>query len=206
MRLRRATVNRFIFALIFMLISYAVVHLAPAETQQTKETLGDAISPTSTTSPIPTIRETQLNDVPPGSPAIVTHVVDGDTITVQINSAKEKVRLIGVNTPETVDPRRPVQCYGKEASAYTKSLLTDKTVYLEADESQSDRDKYNRLLRYVWLDAQTNVNKQFVAEGYAYEYTYNLPYKYQAEFKAAEKEAKDAGKGLWAEDACNGRK
>jgi len=136
----------------------------------------------------------------------VNRVIDGDTIEVILNGQKKKVRLIGINTPETVDPRRPVQCFGKEASNYAKQLLTGKTVYLESDPTQGDLDKYKRLLRYVWLDGETNVNKAMIADGYAYEYTYNTPYKYQVEFKAAQKEAEDANRGLWSPTACAGKK
>lgn len=132
----------------------------------------------------------------------VTRIVDGDTIVVLVGGGvSEKVRLIGVDTPETVDPRKPVQCFGKEASAFARSLLENKTVRLEADASQGDRDKYGRLLRYVYQGV-TLVNIAIIREGYGHEYTYRLPYKYQAEFKNAERTARDAQKGLWAQGAC----
>lgn len=133
----------------------------------------------------------------------VTHVIDGDTIQVVIDNKKETLRLIGIDTPETVDPRKPVQCFGKEASAKAKSLLSGKSVRLEADPTQGERDKYQRLLRYVFLENGTNFNKLMIAEGYAHEYTYNTPYKYQVEFKQAQKEAEANKRGLWADDACS---
>lgn len=133
----------------------------------------------------------------------VTRVVDGDTIVVLINDVSEKVRLIGVDTPETVDPRKTVQCFGKEASAFTKSLLLNKIVRLEADVSQGDRDKYGRLLRYVFLEDGTLVNKEIIAKGYGHEYTYRLPYKYQDEFKTAQRTARESQKGLWAQGVCS---
>lgn len=132
---------------------------------------------------------------------VVTRVVDGDTIVVTTPGKTEKVRLIGVDTPETVDPRKPVQCFGKEASDFTKSLLTNKSVRLDADPSQNDRDKYGRLLRYVFL-AGVNVNEKIIAEGYGHEYTYRIPYKYQTEFKNAERLARESKKGLWADGIC----
>jgi micrococcal nuclease len=132
-------------------------------------------------------------------------VVDGDTIDVLMNGEKFRVRLIGINTPESVDPRRPVQCFGKEASSKAKEILNGKSVFLEADPTQTDRDKYDRLLRYVFLEDGTNFNKFMVSEGYAYEYTYDVPYKYQKEFKAAQKAAESLKKGLWAEDTCGGK-
>lgn len=133
--------------------------------------------------------------------SVVTRVVDGDTIVVTTPGKTEKVRLIGVDTPETVDSRRPVQCFGKEASDFTKSLLTSKSVRLEADPTQSDRDKYGRLLRYVFLN-DVLVNKKIIAEGYGHEYTYHIPYQYQTAFKNAERTARESRKGLWADNAC----
>ena len=132
---------------------------------------------------------------------VVTYVIDGDTIVVTKPGKTEKVRLIGVDTPETVDPRKPVQCFGKEASAFPKSLLTGKSVRLERDPTQDDRDKYGRLLRYVYL-GDTLVNEKIIAEGYGYEYTYHIPYLHQAEFKNAELLAQESKKGLWADGVC----
>jgi micrococcal nuclease len=132
----------------------------------------------------------------------VVKVIDGDTVNVNINGTTETVRLIGINTPETVDPRKPVECFGVEASNRAKELLTGKKVILEADSTQGERDKYQRLLRYIWLEDGTFFNKKMISDGYANEYTYNMPYKYQVEFKKAEAEAKALKKGLWADDAC----
>jgi micrococcal nuclease len=132
----------------------------------------------------------------------VTKVVDGDTIDVEIDGKVERVRLIGIDTPETVDPRKPVECFGKEASDRAKKVLGGQSVKLEADATQDERDKYGRLLRYVFLADGTNFNEQMIRDGYAHEYTYHLPYKYQTEFKTAEKEAKAAKRGLWADGAC----
>ncbi len=132
----------------------------------------------------------------------IIKVVDGDTISVSMNGKTETLRLIGINTPETVDPRKPVECFGKEASNKAKSILEGQSVRLEADPSQGERDKYNRLLRYVFLLDGTFFNKSMIQQGYAYEYTYNTPYKYQADFKTAELEARTAKRGLWADNAC----
>lgn len=132
----------------------------------------------------------------------VTKVVDGDTIHIDINGKSEAVRLIGINTPETVDPRRPVECFGRQASNKAKELLEGKKVRIETESSQGERDKYGRLLGYVTLEDGLFFNEYMVEEGYAYEYTYHLPYKYQAQFKAAQKEAQTQGKGLWAPGVC----
>ncbi len=75
-------------------------------------------------------------------------------------------------------------------------------VRLEADPSQTDRDKYNRLLRFVFLDDGTHINKLLIEQGFAHEYTYNVPYKYQSEFQASEKSAQELGVGLWSKEAC----
>lgn len=134
----------------------------------------------------------------------VIKVVDGDTLSVDINGKIEKLRLIGMDTPETVDPRKPVQCFGKEASNKAKELLDGKRVRLESDPTQDDRDKYDRLLRYVILEDGTNFNEMMIREGYAHEYTYKDPYKYWLDFKNAEKEARTNQRGLWAENTCDG--
>lgn len=135
---------------------------------------------------------------------LVSSVVDGDTIKVNINGTTETLRLIGIDTPEVVDPRKPVQCFGVEASNKAKELLSGKSVRLEADPTQGERDTYGRLLRYVFTSDGTNFNKLMIQEGYAFEYTYNLPYKYQTEFNQAESYARTNKLGLWADDTCAG--
>jgi micrococcal nuclease len=136
----------------------------------------------------------------------VVKVVDGDTLDVNIDGEIERLRLIGIDTPETVDPRKSVQCFGKEASNKAKELLSGQLVALEADESQGERDKYKRLLRYVFLSDGTNFNQYMISEGFAHEYTYNEPYKYQTEFKQAEIDARNNNKGLWSPETCSGNK
>lgn len=149
-------------------------------------------------------KETSIeeNKIERFGPYKVLKVVDGDTLTLDVNGQSIVVRLIGVNTPETVDPRKLVECFGKEALQKAHELLDGKHVYIEKDSSQGEYDKYNRTLAYVFLEDGTHFNKQMIEDGYAHEYTYNLPYKYQVEFKNAEKGAREAGRGLWAPDAC----
>ena len=160
---------------------------------------------------VPEISATSpLNDAEKYYP--VTKVVDGDTIAVEMGGKSETVRLIGLDTPETVDPRKPVQCFGEEASKKAKEILTGRRVRIEMDASQGSptsaeasagtRDKYGRLLAYIFLEDGTLFNKLMIAEGFGHEYTYNLPYKYQKEFKEAEKTARENKKGLWADFAC----
>lgn len=130
--------------------------------------------------------------------AQVLKVIDGDTIRVLINNKEDTVRLIGIDSPEIVDERKPVQCFGKESSGKAKEVLNGKAIILESDSTQSDRDEYGRLLRYVFLDS-LNFNKLMISEGYAREYTFKgRSYKYQAEFVRMEKEARESKKGLWS--------
>lgn len=135
----------------------------------------------------------------------VTDVVDGDTLKINMAGTVETLRLIGIDTPETVDPRKPVQCFGTEASSRAKVLLSGQRVRIEADSTQDTRDKYGRLLVYVYRDDGLFFNKAMVADGYAYEYTYDKAYKYQAEFKTAQLAAQNTGKGLWSPSTCNGK-
>lgn len=135
----------------------------------------------------------------------VTKHVDGDTVYVKINGQEYKLRLIGVNTPETKHPQKGVEYYGKEASNYTKSKLLGKTVYLEKDVSETD--KYGRLLRYIWLEPPTKLTKEeiktkmfnaiLVANGYAQVATYPPDVKYQDYFLEFEREARSKNIGLW---------
>ncbi len=132
----------------------------------------------------------------------VIKVVDGDTIAVDIDGVNTTIRMIGIDTPEVVDPRKPVQCFGQEASNKTKSILSNQMVGIELDASQGKYDKYNRLLAYVFLEDGINFNEYMIKEGYAYEYTYSLPYKYQSAFKSAQQYAEENKKGLWADGVC----
>ncbi|MDO8657601.1 MAG: thermonuclease family protein [Candidatus Levybacteria bacterium] len=125
----------------------------------------------------------------------VTKVIDGDTIEVDLGNGNIKtVRYIGIDTPETVDPRKSVQCFGKEASAKNKELVGGGAVGLEKDISETD--KYGRLLRYVYM-GDLLINQFLVAEGYAYSSSYPPDIKYQDKFKVAEQQAKASNKGLW---------
>ena len=126
---------------------------------------------------------------------LVKRVVDGDTI--QLDSG-QKVRYIGVNTPESVDPRKAVQCFGKEASKKNAELVAGKLVRLVKDVSNTD--KYGRLLRYVYLEDGTFVNESLVREGYAEVMTIPPNVAKSKLFRDAAKEARAAKLGLWS--AC----
>lgn len=144
-------------------------------------------SPTPTTTPI-TGQENQQKQT---EGFLVTRVIDGDTIEIE---GGQRVRYIGIDTPETVDPRKPVQCFGVEASNKNKELVSGKRVRLEKDVSETD--KYGRLLRYVYI-GDTFVNLELVKQGYAYSYSYPPDIKYQNQFTDAQRLAREQKKGLW---------
>ena len=137
-----------------------------------------------------------------GANATVVRVVDGDTVQVDIDGQREKLRLIGIDTPETVKPDTPVQCYGPEASAFTKQLLPEGTaVRIERDVEA--RDDYGRLLGYVYrADDGLFVNLEIVAQGYASLLTFPPNVAHVDEFVAAARAAERANLGLWS--ACSG--
>ncbi len=130
---------------------------------------------------------------------VVKHV-DGDTVHVAIPNPPEgiqpyeKIRMIGVDTPETVHPNKQVEYFGKEASNFTKSRLLNKTVYLAFDWNL--RDKYNRLLAYIFLPDGSCHNADIVREGYGHAYT-RFPFQFLEEFRALERYVRENMRGLW---------
>lgn len=146
-------------------------------------------------SPIPTVQVTPAALGVAGEQAVVKKVIDGDTIELEND---EKVRYIGIDTPETVDPRRPVGCFGKEASEENRKLVEGKTVYLVKDVSETD--KFGRLLRYVYLSQENGalfINDYLVRQGFAKTSTYPPDIKFTTEFLDAEREAGANNRGLW---------
>lgn len=137
------------------------------------------------------------NQLPDAGYYKVRYVYDGDTIAVDMSGGSEKVRLIGVDTPETHDPDVPVQCYGPEASNYTKVNLLDREVRLETDPTNQNRDRYNRLLRYVYLKDGTLWNQRLITEGFGFAYL-RYPFTKLENFKETENQAKNLNKGLWS--------
>lgn len=135
----------------------------------------------------------------------VDRVVDGDTIKVTVDGDQVSVRLIGINTPETVKSDSPVECYGPESSAFAESLLDGQPITLEFDATQGYYDQYDRLLAYVWRvqpDGSLRLfNEEAVAGGFAYERQYtDTPYAWKDALAAAQRGAQDAERGLWG--AC----
>lgn len=137
-----------------------------------------------------------VNTTNPGLYHVVSYS-DGDTITVDMNGKKEEIRFIGVDTPETHDPRKNVQCGGPEASAYTKQRISAYgKVRLQSDVLSTNRDRYDRLLRYVYLPDGTLMNENLIQNGFGFAYTY-FPFSKSALFTKDEAAAKQAKKGLW---------
>ena len=129
----------------------------------------------------------------------VVKVVDGDTIHVQVGGAREKVRYIGIDTPETKDPRKPVQCFGQRAAQFNERLVAGERVRLVRD--VEERDRYGRLLAYVFRDHDALfVNAELARLGYAQPLTIAPNVRHADRFAALAREAREEGRGLWA--AC----
>ena len=130
---------------------------------------------------------------------LVTEVVDGDTFKISVNGESETVRLVGIDSPETKDPGKPKECYGEESSQKLSELILNKQVRLEKDTKQPDRDRYKRLLRYVYMEDGVDVNALLLKEGFATVYETSAFGLYD-EYKVYEAEAVISNRGLWG--AC----
>lgn len=210
--------NKFLIIIILFFLTIAFSKKISSSTTSISPAPTITIAPiptiTSTATPIPTTTieisptNVEISNLPTENISedktlySVVKVIDGDTVVVSIDGKNETLRLIGIDTPEMVDPRKPVQCFAKEASEKAKNTLTGQKVRLESDQTQGDKDRYNRLLRYIYLADGTSFNKMMIEQGFAHEYTYNLPYKYRDEYITAEKNANTNNLGLWAPDAC----
>lgn len=160
------------------------------------KTPSDEVTPQipTTQSPSQEVSTSQKEAVPESGMILVVRVIDGDTIELENG---QRVRYIGIDTPETVDPRKPVQCFGVEASNRNKQLVEGKRVRLEKDLSETDQ--YGRLLRYVYVN-DIFVNLSLVQDGFAYSSSYPPDVKYQSQFTEAQRIALEQKKGLW--DSC----
>ena len=139
----------------------------------------------------------KVSSVIPSGTYRVAEFVDGDTIKVDMNGKIEIIRFIGMDTPETHDPRKPVECFGQAAAAYTKQLIGTGPVRLEADQLSTNRDRYNRLLRYVYTSDGKLVEAEAIKNGYAFAYT-SFPFSKMDEFRKYERYARENNLGLWA--------
>jgi len=121
----------------------------------------------------------------------VKRVIDGDTLLL---TNGERVRLIGVDTPETKHPQKPVEYFGREAYLFTKQMVDGKEARFEFDRQK--RDRYGRLLAYVYLLDGTFLNAEIIRQGYGFAYV-KFPFKYMEEFRRYEREARENKKGMW---------
>lgn len=172
--------------------------------QQYKGTATDAVTYESDPTPIATTTKAVVE-----TNAFAVRVVDGDTIEARFDDNEEsvKIRLLGVNTPESVDPRRGVECFGKIASQFTKDKLEGKRIRLDEDPQADNIDKYQRLLRNIVLEDGTDFNLLLVEQGFAYAYLdFPLNKQRKAQLAEAEKQAREEGRGLWSTSTCSGTK
>lgn len=182
--------NRFGLVLFGFVLGATVMFFAMPEISFEPHTidLGRSVTPSSSAAPVLA-----------GVPFMVVHVVDGDTIDVAPPGGdNERVRLIGIDTPETVDPRKSVQCFGPEASARMKALLEGKTVLLQSKPDE-DKDNYGRLLRYVSLDGE-DIGAQMIREGYAQSICNRYPHPRCELYEEFQEKATTMHLGRWS--AC----
>jgi endonuclease YncB( thermonuclease family) len=132
----------------------------------------------------------------------VLDVVDGDTVKVAFRGGEVSVRVIGIDTPETVHPSEPVECGGPQASAAAERLLSGARVRLVFDPSQGRHDSYGRTLAYLRIPGVGDFGTEMIRRGRAAEYTYDTSYAKQARYRAAESRARQAGRGIW--NRCGG--
>lgn len=128
----------------------------------------------------------------------VINVIDGDTIMVKVGGVAESVRLIGINAPEVASPHSKEECYGEDAKVFLKEIISGEKVFLKGDDLADDRDRYNRLLRYVYLEDGTMVNVLLLEEGYAFLYEYG-DFVMLDDFFESERKAREDGVGVWGE-------
>lgn len=174
---RRSFFNFFIFLIIIGIVSYLILY-----------------------APRPSFKGFRPAPIPVGFYE-VNAINDGDTIVVDMDGRQEIIRFIGVDTPETHKPNTPIQCWGPEATDYTTTILEQKgnQVRLMADSINTNRDRYDRLLRYVYLTDGTLLNAELIKDGQGFAYT-SFPFEKSSEFKAYGQNAKNENKGLYS--AC----
>jgi micrococcal nuclease len=126
----------------------------------------------------------------------ITKVVDGDTFEVNMDGHIERIRLIGLDTPETQKPNSPIECFGVAASVFAHKLLDGQEVRLTADPINTNRDRYGRLLRYAFLKNGTLVNAEIIKKGYGFAYL-SFPFTKSDEFREYQKTARLNSIGLW---------
>jgi len=180
-------------------VTDATLAPTPEADDPTSET-ADSTPTAATSTPSPTPTQTRK----PRTRRLyqVTDVVDGDTVKVNYRGSEESIRIIGIDTPETVHPSVPDECWGPAASDAATKLLSGERVHLVVDPSQGRRDAYDRLLAYVEIPSRGDFGAMMIRRGHAIEYTYDTAYARQARYQAAEQAARSANRGLWGK--CGG--
>jgi len=160
----------------------------------------------STDAPVPAATEGGRPSSVPGVAALVTRVVDGDTLKARVAGRTETVRVIGLDTPESVRPGTPVECFALRATAEAEWLLpVGAAIRLESDPTQAARDQYGRLLAHVWLANGTLFAEGMIRGGFGIHYVYGgVPSIYASRLAAAEGAARAAVSGLWSSSTCAG--
>ncbi len=151
-------------------------------------------------------RSPTLASIPPGVAARVSRVVDGDTLKVDLAGRTDTVRVIGLDTPESVKPGTPVECFALRASAEANRLLpVGAAIRLQADPTQAERDRYGRLLAHVWLADGTLYAERMIRGGFGIHYVYGgVPSIHASRLATAEIAARAALAGLWSPSTCAG--
>ena len=178
---------------------------SPAQSMQPTSRPASEVAATTPPRPSPTVSPSS-EVIPGGVPATVIRVVDGDTIHALVDGVDEKVRIIGLDSPETSKPGTPIECFAKEATAAAESLLAPgDAIFLQPDPTQDERDRYDRLLAHVLLSDGSLFAEQMIAGGWAVHYIYDgVPSIHASELAAAEDHARQAEAGLWSPVTCAG--
>lgn len=198
---RPLTMTRIAAALAIVLVAAACsapsVTPAPSVAPAPSAVAGSSFAPIAPIAPVesvvPALRPVGLTEL-----ARVVRVVDGDTLVIDRGFGNERLRYIGMDTPESVKPGSPIEFMGREASAANAALVDGREVVLETD--VSDTDRFGRLLRYVWLregDGWVLVNLELVRRGFAQAASFPPDVRWQDEFRQAQRDAREAGLGLW---------
>lgn len=189
MKNRKLILFLFIFGLVLFL---AGIQTGKSIDEPKSETLGEK---SNLSTPVPS--QLLQNSEKPKELYKVLKVIDGDTVDIQFDSRRETVRLIGIDAPESG------QCFGSESTNKARELLNSQLIEFEKDPSQGKRDKYGRLLGYIFLEDGTNFNDFMIRNGFAKEHTFRTTYKYQSLFKNAQLTAQQNKRGLWQNGACS---
>jgi micrococcal nuclease len=191
-------------------VSTTLESLAPISTDGPASAATEGGRPSSApvplvTTPAPTGPAVMTSSAP-GVAARVTRVVDGDTLKALVGGRTETVRVIGLDTPESVKPGTPIECFALSATAAAKSLLpVGAAIRLESDPTQATRDQYGRLLAHVWLADGTLYAEQMILGGFGIHYIYGgVPSIYARRLAAAQDAARTAQRGLWSPTTCAG--